>query len=263
MNKLREYILRYIDYMVSRKTQTKLLILSILCISALSLIPSIDFELIICIFILMIPMLTVHLIEAPHNYDSFFMNVKNKEYKIIFRIFGGICRTYILKYFKVYLLYATILMLSAFLTFISDITVTSLILSSTEKSVGFLFLSMIPLYLLCLSLRILFSAIVASIYLIEEKLSIFKSAKNAFKFSKYMILKHIFIVLLFMIVTFPLIKLSSYLYNFWQLRPLSYTGYGVYILLILNFIIFDLKVKQENLKDTIEKRNKYRIFKKN
>lgn len=241
MNKLKELFIDFCEYLKSYKNTLK----TIMLIFALTLTPVIVnskyFEIILVYYILTIPIFLVHLIKpVDKNKKSLEKKQclsKNKRTKLN----GKVLKLFMNKvsvYLKTYILILIIIFIGIILLNISYLGMSIFILTNINVNFGTMILYILLSFVMFESISILFSCLIACVYLLYMNKSIINSFLSSFKFNRKYFLKHFFNVSVFALITIPIIALSTSLKTNIYLSTILII---LYLLLLINFSVFDIK----------------------
>lgn len=239
---IRLKIENYFKYLISYKKENIILfciVNTILFLSAYRF-KSILQGFVICF--LLSPIFFVHLISEKNKNNIILADIENnsiakKENKI------NSIKYYLFNYLKFYLIFLMIFMMLYFCSFLSSLMSLFILFNTSSKSLGLLLICMLSIYLIIEGLYTLLSSFSILIHAERNEFNPFKSIYAGRKEMKKELFSHLLSVAFFSIIIIPLILLSDIFIDYIYVYSILLSSY---IILVLNFSIFDLKNRLKN-----------------
>lgn len=242
---------------------TNLIILLVLVIALSSIGLAPDYILLsTLLIILLIPALLVHIIEEKD------IDVKSKE-KLNKVAFKSICNSiirlskrYIIKYLKSYTVFLIVLLVFSLLMYGSMLISFAMIYSPLEKSLGQSLILLFSAFIVIEGFSILLNLLSSLVVMEIESLNPFKAILRGKRVHRKKFFSHLISVSIFAIFSLPIIMLSDMLHQNVYLASVLRV---FYLMLVVNYSIFDIKaiIKRNKDSDTLKpKKEKKNMFKK-
>lgn len=249
INKIKAIVKKYFKYLTSYKTENIVLFI-ILNGFLLTSLYYYDGLLEGAIFsFLLLPIFMVHLITDKNKTNLILSkdddNINKKKNRVLSSI-----KYYLFKYLKFYLIFLMIFLILYLFSFLSSIMSLYILLDESPKSIGQSLILMLSVFVLIEGLYTMVCTPSILLYLETESFNPFKAIYMGRKRMKKQLFGHFVNVSAFGLVTIPLVAISDSLVFYPSIAAFFIS---IYLLNIVNFIIFDLK---ERFKNTQEVKSK-------
>ena len=261
MNKFREKLADFILYLRDYNLINTVIFTLFAVAMLYFILPTSFFLNLLCILPLLTPCFLVHLVEAKENRvlpkitkDKIF---SKNNFLSLLPVLGH----YIVKYLKSYLFFLIILVIAFLLANVTSIISLSLLLVENNQSLGLSLILIFTGLILIEGLFVFLGSLFNYVYIQQKNLN---EITGIFKYRpvfKKCLFSHLMSLIVFAIFCLPLAMLSDILDKYIYVSMLFRT---LYVLIVLNYAIFDSKYRIAHYKETKKRTFKDLVlFKKN
>lgn len=238
MNNFREKLIRFFSYLRDYKF-INIFILTLYSIGFLWFIFPIDFlEYVLLILIFFVPIFIVHMIEPKDYIPSIDYGNSSSWIKKTMLFIKTMCKHYITKYLKSYLLFLIVFLVAILFIYSSSLISIAILTNSMQQSLGLSLILLFSSFLLLEGFALAITIIPFGTTMIVEQLNPITAIFRCKKILKKQFLKQVLMILAVAIFFVPIAFLSDYLNKFIYIAIILRL---TYFLIIVNFVIFDTK----------------------
>lgn len=239
------------DYLV---INISVLLIAVVGLISLVSMPKYTLHLLL-LFIFIIPICIVHIIEPTEH--RFNLSKDRNTGLINFKTLLSLSKHYMIKYFKSYCVFLMLLCLSSLLMHISILISFSIISNPLEQSLGKSIILLCSSFLVLEGFSILLNIPSCLTVMEIECVNPVKSLIMSKRMNRKRFFKHLLSVSVFAIFLLPIIMISDALYNF---TFISSVLRFIYILLVINYTVFDIKTYLASVDKSILRMKKSKIL---